>query len=82
MCLIFCHSLAYPKWETYIPASILGGFGQALAFTCAGTGVSELCQIYAAVTKTNPSDNQGLFFGVFGIFLQLGILIAVDKPNI
>ena len=50
----------------------MGGFGQALAFTGAGTGVRRLCQIYSEVTKTDSNSAQGLFFGIFGIFLQIG----------
>lgn len=45
---------------------------KALAFTCAGTGVRELCNIYSEVTGTDPLAAQGLFFGILGVFLQLG----------
>jgi hypothetical protein len=58
--------------NSYLKASALGGFGQSLAFTCAGTGIRELCQIYGEITSTDSASIQGLFFGVFGIFIQLG----------
>ena len=58
----------------HLKASALGGFGQSLAFTGAGTGVRRLCQIYCEVTKADATAAQGLFFGVFGIFLQIGKL--------
>jgi hypothetical protein len=56
----------------FFSASALGGFGQALIFTCASTAIRRLCQIYAEVTGTDPAAAQGIFFGVFGVFLQLG----------
>lgn len=53
-------------------ASALGGIGQALVLTSASTAVRRLCQIYAEVTGKDPDAAQGWFFGVFGIFLQIG----------
>ncbi len=58
--------------KNFFPASALGGFGQALVFTAASTAVRRLCQIYAETTGKDAYAAQGLFFGVFGVFLQIG----------
>jgi hypothetical protein len=55
-----------------ITASILGGLAQSIAFTCASTSIRKLCIMYSEMTKTDPYSSHGFFFGVFGIFIQLG----------
>lgn len=64
--------LAYPTYLTYMPASALGGLGQALIFTGAGACIQKLCQIYCKITNSDAARTQAIFFGVFGSSIQIG----------
>jgi Ion channel regulatory protein UNC-93 len=68
---------AYPRWYTYMPASALGGLGQAIAFTCSGSAVLNLCLMFSKVTENDSSASQAMFFGVYGVFLEIG---SLHKP--
>ena len=52
---------AYPTYLTYLPASALGGLGQALIFTAAGTSIQKLCQLYCEMTSADAARTQGIF---------------------
>ena len=58
-----------------MPASALGGFGQSLIFTCVGTCIQRLSEIYSKVTERDAGAIQALFFGIFGTSIEIGIFI-------
>lgn len=67
---------AYLNWYAYIFASIVGGFGAGLVWSCSSFGISQLSHIYDQLDPKRTKSSQSLFFGIMATFIQLGDFFA------